>query len=345
MVSAHPAPVEPKVRRMPSQHSEDDGERKLGTRLVKALLRRSKALGTYPSEALLNEAEVVMVNEIPGVPAQGCSVSSGALATASESIDMAAETAAAVGNRPCQRRQAEPVPNVASKRLRTKTPPTISNAVTLCMRGLNIHWPFSQLILMGAKTEEVREYELGIAKTDEEVWIVETKGPHAKAGTNAIVGDLQIAPRPSAAQIVGTVRFASAHPYGSEQVFHNARDSHRIAVGSKFDWDGSGARYGWRVGQARALAKPVPVGSTGRTGFGARSFAVVFATTAAQHDPGHGSPEAKGVPTKSGTAILRGCPDGAVSVGPSSVSGGSSSCGKEGPPHQRDPFQRQANRP
>ena len=40
------------------------------------------------------------------------------------------------------------------------------------MRGLNIQWPFSQLILLSEKLEEVREYDLdyrGIAKTNEEV--------------------------------------------------------------------------------------------------------------------------------------------------------------------------------
>jgi hypothetical protein len=139
----------------------------------------------------------------------------------------------------------------------------------------NIQWPFSQLILMGAKPEEVRGYDLdyrGIAKTDEEVWIVETKGPSTNASANAIVSGFKIVPRPSAAQIVGTVRSVSAYPFGSKQAFHDARDSHRIAVGSKFDWDGSGALYGWRVGSVRALAKAVPVGSTGQTGFGARSF-------------------------------------------------------------------------
>ena len=138
-----------KVRELgiPSQHSEDDREAKLGNRLKKALLRRFRALGTKPSETLLNEAEVAMVNAIPGVPAQGCSVSPGALARASQSIDMAAETPAALDNRP------------ASKRLRLETPPsTSSKAVTLCMRGLNIQWPFSQLILMGAKLQEVRGY-------------------------------------------------------------------------------------------------------------------------------------------------------------------------------------------
>ena len=87
---------------------------------------------------------------------------------------------------------------------------------------------------MGAKIEfvtdpelaplysQVRDYELDyrvIAQTDEEVWVVETKGIHTKASTNAIVGGLQIAPRPSVLQIVGTVRFAGAHPYGSVEDF------------------------------------------------------------------------------------------------------------------------------
>ena len=102
----------------------------------------------------------------------------------------------------------------ANKRLRTHPD---SKAVTLSLRGLNIQWPFSQLLLLGAKLEEVRTYDLGyrqICNRDEEAWIVETKGPPTKAATNAIMGDLQIAPRPSAAQIVGTVSFADSYPYG-----------------------------------------------------------------------------------------------------------------------------------
>jgi len=112
-----------------------------------------------------------------------------------------------------------------SKRLRTtrsrdSAAPTSSSsssaAVTLCLRGLNIQWPFSQLILMKAKSEEVREYDLGhrkICEAGEETWIVETRGPSARSTTNAICGDLELAPRPHAAQIVGTVSFDSAHLY------------------------------------------------------------------------------------------------------------------------------------
>ena len=86
----------------------------------------------------------------------------------------------------------------------------------------------------------------------------ETKGPCAKASANAILTDIQIASRPPAAQIVGTISFASAQLYSDKQAFHEARDRHRIKAGSKFDWDGSvmGRLYGWRVGRVRALAEP-----------------------------------------------------------------------------------------
>jgi hypothetical protein len=67
---------------------------------------------------------------------------------------------------------------------------------------------------MGAKTEEVRTYDLGkYCEARQEMWIVETKGPSARSTTNAVCGDLKLAPRPDSAQIVGTVSFDDAHQY------------------------------------------------------------------------------------------------------------------------------------
>ena len=57
---------------------------------------------------------------------------------------------------------------------------TTSNAglgTTLSLPGLNINWPFSQLILAGVKTIEVRAHALGhlnIAQPNAEMWLVET---------------------------------------------------------------------------------------------------------------------------------------------------------------------------
>ena len=59
---------------------------------------------------------------------------------------------------------------------------------------------------------------------------------------------------------------------------HNGiSDLHRIAAGSKFDWDSTGAVYGWRVGKVRALVTPQPV-KTGQTNLGLCAFSVAFQT-------------------------------------------------------------------
>jgi len=42
---------------------------------------------------------------------------------------------------------------------------------------------------------------------------VETRGPSTRSTTNAICDDLELAPRPDATQIVGTVSFDGAHRY------------------------------------------------------------------------------------------------------------------------------------
>jgi hypothetical protein len=111
-------------------------------------------------------------------------------------------------------RPTESVPAVIEKRPRTQMGPPTTVAETLCLRRLNIHWPFSQLILMGAKTEEVRTHDLGKhCEARQEMWIVETKGKSARSTANAICGGLELEPRPDSAQIVGTVTFDDSHQY------------------------------------------------------------------------------------------------------------------------------------
>ena len=134
--------------------------------------------------------------------------------------------------------------------------------------------------LWGVKTEEIRTYALdhrGIAKANREVWIVETKGPTEKAMKNAIVGDLHIPPRPIAAHIVGTVTFSCSHQYQDQNTFHQARDKHCIAQGSQnYDWDGTSDCFGWQVSKVKALTTPMPIPSTGMTGFGPRYYPVTY---------------------------------------------------------------------
>ena len=90
------------------------------------------------------------------------------------------------------------------------------------------------------------------------------------------------------------VEFCSASALDNPSAFHSARDRHRIAEGSKYDWDGKGVCYGWRVGSVRALSKPVPTGSKGQTRFGARSLEVTFASSSSAPQGG-GTHAAEGI--------------------------------------------------
>ena len=165
---------------------------------------------------------------------------------------------------------------------------------TLSLPGLNINWPFSQLILAGVKTVEARSYVLGyknIAQPDVEMWLVETRAQEdALAKGWVLAGGAAVPPRPEEAQIVGTVTFSRSDEYTSLLAFGADRENHRIAPGGHYDWDGTGERHAWRVSAVRRLAQPVPQpGRKGYTGFTKnRPYTVSFAETASAVGPPRG---------------------------------------------------------
>ena len=114
--------------------------------------------------------------------------------------------------------------------------------------------------------EEIRSYALnhrGIANANQEYYIVETPGPCTSL-KNTIFDYIDIAPRPNAAQLVGTFTFSQSHEYPDQDSFFQARDKHCIAEGSaKYDWDATGDRqfFGWQVSKVKALTTPIPAGS------------------------------------------------------------------------------------
>ena len=70
-----------------------------------------------------------------------------------------------------------------------KLPPLASGSgpsrMSLLLRGLNIQYPFSRLILAGLKDTEVRDYALGyrnIAHPDEEMFLIETPPQESSVG-------------------------------------------------------------------------------------------------------------------------------------------------------------------
>ena len=128
------------------------------------------------------------------------------------------------------------------------------------MRGLNIHWPFSQLIMQGAKQKEIRSYPLGhrgIGQPNEEMWLIENPGPRRTADADALVGDLTLPARPERTQIIGSVCFSHSDEYETTAAFHDDTHSHRIKRGGGKDWDGKGKRHAWHVCAARPLMSPI----------------------------------------------------------------------------------------
>jgi hypothetical protein len=83
---------------------------------------------------------------------------------------------------------------------------------TACFPGINVQWPFSQLIFSGDKTVEVRKYALGhrqIAHPDVEMWLVETRCRSVAVSNRLLIeGVGPLVHPPPYAQIVGTVTFS-----------------------------------------------------------------------------------------------------------------------------------------
>ena len=264
--------------KQPARRSENSAERRAALCFAKLQIRCSRPLGgaRQPRDEQLNAAEVRELRQISARITSSAAVTSDGVDDAVPEVDFAPTEAADT---------AMPAQDAASRYLLVPQDLAVREVgalVSLSLPGLNIQWPFSQLVLAGAKTEEVRKYELGyrnIAHANTEYWIVETPGPTASALTNAVVDGVVVGTRPKASQLVGTVTFSHSDPYESPELFRAEAERHRIRAGSvEYDWSGEGERHAWHISAVRALAWPVPVGSTGQTGFSKpRSFEVVFA--------------------------------------------------------------------
>ena len=102
-------------------------------------------------------------------------------------------------------------------------------AQSLCLRGLNIQYPFSQLILEGLEVKEARKCELGtrnVAQPGKEMFLIETPGSRSTAGASVGGGDL--CPPPEAARVVGTGTFKDSKRCKSLKAWYKDRGEHRI---------------------------------------------------------------------------------------------------------------------
>ena len=148
----------------------------------------------------------------------------------------------------------------------------------LSLRGINIQYPFSRLILSGVKTVEVRTYRLGdrnLGGVNEDLFLIETPGSRNLKGA-LLDRRYPIGLPPSVAQVIGIVRFSSSEQYANKPTskyqwhmpsWSKHRSKHRIKEGGHYDWNRKDAMYAWHVDNVQPFSEPVPAGEKGLWGY------------------------------------------------------------------------------
>lgn len=106
------------------------------------------------------------------------------------------------------------------------------------MIGLNIQYPWSEMLLLGDKVVETRSYPLPKRLEGMELALVETPGKSKKFKT----------------RIVGTITFSHCFEYRSKQDWQNDFNRHKVLDCDEYCWSGK-PKYGWVVSQIFRLQK------------------------------------------------------------------------------------------
>lgn len=129
------------------------------------------------------------------------------------------------------------------------------------MPGINMQWPWSELLLSGQKTIETRTYPLPAKYNGIELALIETPGPRGKRDAGI-----------EKARVIGTITFSSSFQYMSESEWKKDEKRHRVNTSDpQFSWEKRRQKvWGWRVIQTKRLPKPIPA---------PRKRGIVFATS------------------------------------------------------------------
>lgn len=100
------------------------------------------------------------------------------------------------------------------------------------MIGINIQFPWSQLLIKGDKCVETRSYPLPKKYEGEELALIETPGKF---------GDFK-------ARIVGTITFSHSFRYPDENAWRDDHARHLVDIlDENFGWKKDKDKYGWVV--------------------------------------------------------------------------------------------------
>lgn len=114
--------------------------------------------------------------------------------------------------------------------------------------GINIQWPWSQLLLSGDKTVETRAYPLPRKYFGVELALIETPGPRGRREA-----------RIESARIVGVITFSGSNEYLDREQWILDFKRHRVPPeDTMFRFKRGNRKFGWVVKSAVRLGKPIP---------------------------------------------------------------------------------------
>jgi len=97
--------------------------------------------------------------------------------------------------------------------------------------GINIQWPYSELILQGVKTIETRTYPIPEKYIGKEMVLIETPGKQNRFK----------------ARIRGLIVFHSCYVYSSEASFYLDIERHHVVRNSDWAWQDKLPKWAWEL--------------------------------------------------------------------------------------------------
>jgi hypothetical protein len=114
--------------------------------------------------------------------------------------------------------------------------------------GINIQWPWSELIASGSKTVETRSYDIPEMHRGQELALIETPGPRGKREAGI-----------TAARIIGIVRFKKTYRYKTESAWLSETGLHQVPAGDKiYGFKKEKPKWAWVVESFTLINPPIP---------------------------------------------------------------------------------------
>lgn len=114
--------------------------------------------------------------------------------------------------------------------------------------GINVQWPWSQLLLSGKKSIETRSYKIPEKYLNVDLALIETPGRLGRLKENNV-----------STQIVGIVRFSKCFRYESLEQWAADKNKHLVPLDDHdFAFVEGEAKWAWMVSKIVRLERPAP---------------------------------------------------------------------------------------